>query len=82
MCPCYFQTEARQESERIFNGVSECLHYMSHIYHSVSDLTVDFSQSPPRHLHAHTAMPALAGLIPSTLSTGSIPMNVSQTNND
>ncbi|XP_014777722.1 large proline-rich protein BAG6 isoform X2 [Octopus bimaculoides] len=69
------QTEARQESERIFNGVSECLHYMSHIYHSVSDLTVDFSQSPPRHLHAHTAMPALAGLIPSTLSTGSIPVN-------
>lgn len=72
------QIEMRQNSERIFNLVSESLHYLGHIYHSVSDLSIDLNQSPPRHLHAHTALPTLPGLLPSGITPGSIPVQVNQ----
>lgn len=75
---CIFQIEMRQNSERIFNLVSESLHYLGHIYHSVSDLSIDLNQSPPRHLHAHTALPTLPGLLPSGITPGSIPVQVNQ----
>lgn len=71
------QVEMRQNG-RLFNLVSECLHYLGHIYHGVSDLALDLNQTPPRHLHAHTALPTLPGLLPSGINPGSIPVQVNQ----
>lgn len=32
----------------MFNGVSEVMHFISHVYHAISDLRVSFSRPPPR----------------------------------
>ncbi|KAK9300653.1 hypothetical protein QLX08_006697 [Tetragonisca angustula] len=39
-----------EETQTFVNGVSECLHYMSHACHALSDIIVDMSQQPPRNL--------------------------------
>ncbi|KOC69545.1 Large proline-rich protein BAG6 [Habropoda laboriosa] len=39
-----------EESQTFVDGVSECLHYMSHACHALSDIIVDMSQQPPRNL--------------------------------
>ncbi|XP_022252816.1 large proline-rich protein BAG6-like [Limulus polyphemus] len=38
------------EAQQTFNRVSQVLHYMSHAYHAMSDLSVSFAQSVPRTL--------------------------------
>lgn len=35
-----------------FQHTAETLHYLSHAIHLLSDMTVDFSQPPPRHIRA------------------------------
>jgi hypothetical protein len=42
--------EGVTENQRIVDGVSECLHYLSHACHSLSDIIVDMGQQPPRNL--------------------------------
>lgn len=32
----------------MFNSVSEVMHYISHVYHAISDIKVAFNRSPPR----------------------------------
>ncbi|XP_015436715.1 PREDICTED: large proline-rich protein BAG6 [Dufourea novaeangliae] len=39
-----------EESQRIVDGVSESLHYLSHACHALSDIIVDMGQQPPRNL--------------------------------
>ncbi|XP_076227619.1 uncharacterized protein LOC143174990 isoform X2 [Nomia melanderi] len=39
-----------EESQRIVDGVSEGLHYISHACHALSDIIVDMGQQPPRNL--------------------------------
>ncbi|XP_032668447.1 large proline-rich protein bag6 isoform X2 [Odontomachus brunneus] len=39
-----------EDSQRIVDGVSEILHYMSHTCHALSDIIIDMSQPPPRNL--------------------------------
>ncbi|XP_067134082.1 large proline-rich protein BAG6 isoform X2 [Centruroides vittatus] len=38
------------ETHNMFNKVSRVLHYISHAYHSISDLTVNYNLAPPRTL--------------------------------
>ncbi|XP_003427974.1 large proline-rich protein BAG6 isoform X2 [Nasonia vitripennis] len=42
--------EGVAENQRIVDGVSECLHYLSHACHALSDIIVDMGQQPPRNL--------------------------------
>ncbi|XP_017893055.1 large proline-rich protein BAG6 isoform X2 [Ceratina calcarata] len=42
--------ERVEENQTYVNGVGECIHYMSHACHSLSDVIVDMSQEPPRTL--------------------------------
>ncbi|ESO12241.1 hypothetical protein HELRODRAFT_187805 [Helobdella robusta] len=39
---------------------SEAIHYMSHVYHNISDLSVDMEQGAPRRLHAPVPPPRQA----------------------
>ena len=44
--------EELTEAQQLCNLVGEILHTISHCYHSLSDLMIDLSQPPPRHLYA------------------------------
>nr|CAD7441166.1 unnamed protein product [Timema bartmani] len=43
-------TTGAADSQRIFNQVSQVMHFLSHAYHAMSDVVCDFSTPPPRSL--------------------------------
>ena len=47
------QTESARAAQHLCNGVSGVMHYVSHAYHSISDLMVDTRQLPPRVIRSH-----------------------------
>ncbi|KAL7305815.1 hypothetical protein TKK_0002062 [Trichogramma kaykai] len=43
-------TDGVEDNQRVIDGVSESLHYVSHACHALSDIIVDLGQQPPRNL--------------------------------
>ena len=57
-CCLYLQAERARREQRYFDQVSEAMHFISHAYHSISDLMINMRTAPPRQLTAYQAMPA------------------------
>ena len=50
--PTFEGTPQAQESQTLYNSVSQILHFLSHAQHAISDIMVNLSQPPPRQLRA------------------------------
>ncbi|ESO83743.1 hypothetical protein LOTGIDRAFT_236418 [Lottia gigantea] len=56
------QTQEAQSTQRICNLVSEALHGLSHVYHSISDFMVDVSSSHPRYVNSTFGVSQMANV--------------------
>ena len=44
------RNESLENNQTLLDGVAECMHFLSHANHALSDITIDLSQAPPRNL--------------------------------
>ena len=63
----------RQPAHRLQTLVNQTLHYISHIYHAVSDCMMDLHTTPPRVLRAPAGM-----MVAPIRPAGQMPVHVSR----
>lgn len=78
-------TDGVTDTQQFFSRISQVLHYLSHVHHSISDLSVSFGQAPPRAVRArlmtsihpsaviHAGFPLQAHLASARMATAGAP---------
>uniref|UniRef100_T1J793 BCL2-associated athanogene 6 n=1 Tax=Strigamia maritima TaxID=126957 RepID=T1J793_STRMM len=70
-----FDEQQSASAQQTFNTISSILHHLSHAYHAVSEVRVDFRQPAPRRLY--TLLPVQ---LPHNLLQAGIPVQVANIN--